>query len=1050
MAASPLPNPTEKFLYEFDAFRVDPVRRRLLRDGEPVPLTPKALSILLVLLENRGGVVEKDDLIRRVWPDSYVTEANLTQNVSSLRKALGERANEHRYVVTVPGRGYTFVAEVVEVPRESTGEFAVVSLASEAAGGPDAAAEAPPTPETGGGWPISPPASPAPASPPMRGRRRFLLLGLVLGFLMAAGVVWIFLFYQGSLAGTGLSGSDSAAARPVVFRPTVAVLGLRNLSGDQKQSWLAPALAEMLITELSAGSRIRVVSGEEIARVKESLALPYTRELSGEELQHVYEVLGADLIVIGSYLSLQESAGTRIRIDLQLLKAPEGDAITSMSEVGSEENLFDLVSTVGRRVRRSLGWAQPSAEEARAAQALVPRSPEASRLYYQGLSRLRTFDSRGARDLLEQAAKADPESAMVRSALSLAWSGLGYDEPARQEAERAVELSGALPKAERLAIEARFAEAQKDWDRASEIYRSLWTFFPDNLEYGLRLANSLTVAGRSAEALATLASLRKLPSPKGEDPRIDLATAQIARRQGDAAAELQSGRLAGAKGRRLGQSQVLAEALLLQGDALYVMGRPQESIARFHEAQRLFAKAGDNAALARTLNRIGAVLLDSGDYAGAEEHYHEALATAHRLGSGELAAAQTMALAFTAGSLGDLRRARTLAEEAYAESAALGEHLYATRSLFKVAEVLWEMGDAAGARQRFEQVLELARKSGNRVEEARALDGIGQALLHAGSLREARKRQEQALRIAQSSGDPQLSASYRASLGQTLIRQGDLETARRDLESALEAKRRVGDRLGTSQVLGLLSNLAYIEGDPEVARGHASEQRALADRIRAVLASSAALQQVGRLDVAMGDPAAARTHLSEALRLSSSRGAELLATGLRLDLARLALLEGQTGEAARLATAAADWYGQRGMLPYRARALALLCQALLAADGRAQAEEAAEAAHAISIESEDLLLQIEVLTAVAPAGVAAGETEESLGHLRWAIGEAGRVGYVTAGLEAQLVLGALQLRTGDAIAGQATLEQVRQTAEARGLAEIARRAAALLAGRSTL
>ena len=105
MATSPRCRRAEKQVYEFDGFRVDPVRRRLLRGGELVSLTPKAFSILLALLENRGEVVDKEELIQRVWPDTFVTEANLTQNISSLRKALGERANDHRYVVTVPGPG---------------------------------------------------------------------------------------------------------------------------------------------------------------------------------------------------------------------------------------------------------------------------------------------------------------------------------------------------------------------------------------------------------------------------------------------------------------------------------------------------------------------------------------------------------------------------------------------------------------------------------------------------------------------------------------------------------------------------------------------------------------------------------------------------------------------------------------------------------------------------------------------------------------------------------------------------------------------------------
>ena len=77
----------------------------LLRDGEIVPLSSKSLDTLLVLVEHRGQVVTKDDLMRTLWPNTFVEENNLTQQISMLRKALGERANEHRYVVTVPGRG---------------------------------------------------------------------------------------------------------------------------------------------------------------------------------------------------------------------------------------------------------------------------------------------------------------------------------------------------------------------------------------------------------------------------------------------------------------------------------------------------------------------------------------------------------------------------------------------------------------------------------------------------------------------------------------------------------------------------------------------------------------------------------------------------------------------------------------------------------------------------------------------------------------------------------------------------------------------------------
>jgi DNA-binding winged helix-turn-helix (wHTH) protein/Tol biopolymer transport system component len=108
----------EKQLYEFGPFRLDPVKRRLLRDGEPVPLTPKAFETLLALVQQSGKTVEKDDLMRRVWPDAAVEENNLNQNITALRKCLGDSRQASRYIATIPGLGYRFVAEVRTTPFE--------------------------------------------------------------------------------------------------------------------------------------------------------------------------------------------------------------------------------------------------------------------------------------------------------------------------------------------------------------------------------------------------------------------------------------------------------------------------------------------------------------------------------------------------------------------------------------------------------------------------------------------------------------------------------------------------------------------------------------------------------------------------------------------------------------------------------------------------------------------------------------------------------------------------------------------------------------------
>src|SRR6516164_6762526 len=112
-------NPTKSGdeLYEFGPFCIDAQREILLRAGEPVPLTPKTFQILLVLVRHSQQVVTKDDLMKAVWPDTFVEEANLSRNIFMLRKALGESPQDRRYIVTVPGRGYRLAEDVRLAPE---------------------------------------------------------------------------------------------------------------------------------------------------------------------------------------------------------------------------------------------------------------------------------------------------------------------------------------------------------------------------------------------------------------------------------------------------------------------------------------------------------------------------------------------------------------------------------------------------------------------------------------------------------------------------------------------------------------------------------------------------------------------------------------------------------------------------------------------------------------------------------------------------------------------------------------------------------------------
>ena len=116
-----------KALYEFSPFRLDPDERLLLREGQLVPLTPKAFDVLLALIEQRGRLLEKEDLLRAVWPTNIVEEGNLADNISKVWKALGEGEDGQKFIETIPRRSYRFVAEVRQSPGETPAQAGAIA-----------------------------------------------------------------------------------------------------------------------------------------------------------------------------------------------------------------------------------------------------------------------------------------------------------------------------------------------------------------------------------------------------------------------------------------------------------------------------------------------------------------------------------------------------------------------------------------------------------------------------------------------------------------------------------------------------------------------------------------------------------------------------------------------------------------------------------------------------------------------------------------------------------------------------------------------------------
>jgi len=456
-------------------YSFDPGTRELVRNGRKMRLAPQPARVLQILMHRAGELVTREEIAQQVWgPETYVDfEHGLNFAIRQIRECLGESAEQPRYIETVPKAGYRFIAPV---PAVKTVSGSVL--------------EGRKVPE-------------AEVAAPERSRSKTSLCGqlsrnrAVIALTLAVLLILVFRGYR-------LRKADHTmlAATAIQPRRSVAILGFQNLSGRADPTWLSTAISEMLGTELVSGEQLRLVSSQEVALLRNNVAIPNTATLSKSTLAQIHQVIGADLVVLGSYSDLGYESGGKIRLDLRLQDTVAGETIVTISETGTEAGLFQLVSIAGADLRKRLGIRGLSEVDTATVPATLPANSNAERLYAEGLAKLHVFDAIAARDLLEQAVYADPKYAPAHSALSDAWSTLGYDRKATEEAKTAFELSQALGRRDRLIIEARYRVMNKEWDKALDLYHTLFNFFPDDVEYGLQLAETQIQANKG-----------KVPSP---------------------------------------------------------------------------------------------------------------------------------------------------------------------------------------------------------------------------------------------------------------------------------------------------------------------------------------------------------------------------------------------------------------------------------------------------------------------------------------------------------------------------------------------------------
>ncbi|HXX27230.1 MAG TPA: tetratricopeptide repeat protein [Terriglobales bacterium] len=577
----------------------------------------------------------------------------------------------------------------------------------------------------------------------------------------------------------------------IIMRPSLAVLPFRNLSGRNETEWISTALPDMLTTELAIGEKLRTVPGENIARAAADLSLSGKDTLATDTLKRLRQYLGSDYVVLGSYLDLGGASGGLVRVDLRLQDARSGEIMASVSEKGSERALDEVATRAGRDLRAKLGLEAETAAEATLAKASLSSSPEAVRLYSEGMAKFRVLDARAATDLLLRAIAVDPSFALAHSALADTWSMQGYDVKAQAESKRALDLSAELPRESRLWIEGRYWALNNNWNEAVRIYRTLFEFFPDNLDYGLSLANAQIHARTVDEALETLAQLRALPPPARDDPRIDLAQADVFDVKGAYQDEQAAATAAGDRAQTIGAQSLLVGALNRIARSLEKQGKLEEAAASVQEASKIASAAGERADVARALTILGIVRFDQGNFSAAREAYEQALALERETGNkrGE------------ATTLNDL------------------------------GNVLGEQGDLAGSIKMLEGSLAMFREVGDKHSAAAVLSSIAARTLQQGNLQGAKQMLEEALNTSREIGDQERTATAIYNLGETLRFQGDLPAASRMYQQSLDLSKSIGDRSGTAYAIAGLGDVLTVRGELAAAKGKYDEALAIRQQI---------------------------------------------------------------------------------------------------------------------------------------------------------------------------------------------------------------------------
>jgi tetratricopeptide (TPR) repeat protein len=727
------------------------------------------------------------------------------------------------------------------------------------------------------------------------------------------------------------SKSPTAATGPVV---SLAILPLRNASGDSSLDWLGSSMAEMLSTDVGQSTQLRTVSGNRLHQIFSDLRITPQSEIDSATLRRVAEFSNANQLVWGQFAKF----GDQIRIDATLQDLKTDHTTPLKIDVAGEKEIPAAIDRLADSIRQKLALSDNVLKELKAS-SFKPSSQslEAMRDYDQGLNFQRDGKYVEAQRQFEAATKSDPNFALAFSKLAQAYSALGYDAEAEQAAQKAVTLSDALPQAEKYLISAIQAQISGNSAAAIQQYENLAKASPDNTDVEQVLAGLYEESGNLAKAEEFN---RKILASNPNDIQALLALARVTMRQGNPQASFEPLNHALSLSAQLDNQEQRAAALQLTGAVYRVLDKPEEALRNYQEALAIRRKLGQKKGIAQTLNESAKVQAALGQDKASAASFQEGMQIRREIGDRRGLGDSLIDFGGFYDSHGNHDQALGMYKESLQIQRDLQNEDMQAACLNDIGTVYFEKSQFEDALTYFQQALQLREKFNVPGDTIDALHNIAETSVRMGQYDQAISQYMRALDLCRKIDDRRGAASESFSLGQLFENQGRFGAAQSSKQEALKTFEGLKDRSNwMAAISGGYGEALVLAGRGDEASPYIQNALALSHELKndGILAETLGFQ--GDQSFYKGDYKSAEGSYQQALQAATRAKEPETVLTMKMGLAKVAVEQGRSGEAVAMLRPLIQSADTQGLVNVSVEGSIYLAEAMLAKHDNAHARQ---------------------------------------------------------------------------------------------------------------